>query len=115
MPSKNPAQRLRDIVDNIDAIAEFTSHMDLAAFVADRKTVYAVVRALEIVSEASRKLPAEMRERHTEIDWAAVAAAGNVYRHEYDAVDETLIWHTVRQGLGALRGVAASELDQIKG
>jgi len=86
MPSKNPAQRLRDIVDNIDAIAEFTAHMDFAAFVADRKTVYAVVRALEIVSEASRKLPAEIRERHGEIDWTAVAAAGNVYRHEYDAV-----------------------------
>jgi uncharacterized protein with HEPN domain len=39
MPSKNPAQRLRDIVDNVDAIAEFTEHMDFVPFVADRKTV----------------------------------------------------------------------------
>jgi uncharacterized protein with HEPN domain len=43
MPSKNPAQRLRDIVENVDAIAEFTAQMVFAAFVADRKTVYAVV------------------------------------------------------------------------
>jgi uncharacterized protein with HEPN domain len=57
MPSRNPAQRLRDIVDNIDAIKAFTERMDLAVFAADRKTVYAVVRALEIVSEASRRLP----------------------------------------------------------
>ncbi len=114
MPSKNSAQRLQDILDNIDAIAEFTAHMDLSAFVADRKTVYAVLRALEIVSEASRRLPAELRERHGEIDWAAVAGAGNVYRHEYDAVDEMLIWHTVREGLGALRGMATAELGQLK-
>ncbi len=54
MPSKSPAQRLRDIVDNVDAIEAFTTGMDVAVFAADRKTLYAVVRALEIVSEASR-------------------------------------------------------------
>lgn len=43
------------------------------AFRADRKTVYAVVRALEIISEASRRLPDELFRRHPEIDWAAVA------------------------------------------
>jgi uncharacterized protein with HEPN domain len=58
--------------------------MDFAAFVADRKTVYAVVRALEIISEASRRLPAELKDRHPEIDWIAVTAAGNIYRHEYE-------------------------------
>ena len=87
MPSKNPAQRLEDI----DAIAAFIAQLDLAAFRVDRKTVYAVVRALEIVPEASRRLPDELRNRHREIDWAAVAASGNVYRHEYEAVDEALI------------------------
>jgi uncharacterized protein with HEPN domain len=99
MPSKNPAQRLSDIVDNIDAIKAFTAELDLAAFRADRKTVYAVVRALEIISEASRRLPSELIDRHPEIDWAAVATAGNIYRHEYDAVDEAMIWHTVQEVL----------------
>jgi uncharacterized protein with HEPN domain len=91
MPSKNPAQRLRDIIDNIDAIEVFTAQLDFPAFRADRKTVYAVVRALEIVSAASRRLPDELTDRHLEIDWVAIAAAGNVYRHEYEAVDEALI------------------------
>jgi uncharacterized protein with HEPN domain len=86
----------------------------LPAFRADRKTVYAVVRALEIVSEASRRLPDEVRNRHPEIDWAAVAASGNVYRHEYEAIDEAMIWHTVRHDLAALRSVAAVELDRLK-
>jgi uncharacterized protein with HEPN domain len=113
MPSKNPAQRWRDIVDNVDAVGTFTQGLDLAAFTADRKTVYAVVRALEIVSEASRRLPAEVKDRFREIDWVAIAAAGNVYRHEYEAVDEALIWHTARHDLGVLRSVAAAELDRL--
>jgi len=112
MPSKNPAQRLRDIVDNIDVIQEFTAKMDRDDFAADRKTVYAVIRALEIISEASRRLPAELRDRHPEIDWVAVAAAGNVYRHEYEGVDATLIWHTVRHSLSELRTAAAMELER---
>ena len=89
MPSKNPPQRLRDIVDNIDAIEMFTAGMNLEVFAADRKTVYAVVRALEMISEASQRLPTEIKDRYPEIDWIAVAAAGNIYRHDYEGVDET--------------------------
>jgi uncharacterized protein with HEPN domain len=114
MSSKNPAQRLRDIVDNIDAIEAFTVELDRAAFTRDRKTVCAVVRALEIISEASRRLPAELMDRHPGIDWVAIAAAGNVYRHEYEAVDEALIWHTVRHDLAEPRGVAAAEFDRMQ-
>jgi uncharacterized protein with HEPN domain len=110
MPSKNPAQRLSDIIDNVDAIAAFTAGLDFQVFRVERKTVYAVVRALEIISEASRRLPDKLLHRHPEIDWAAVAAAGNVYRHEYEAVDEALIWHTIQHDLAALRNVAEEEL-----
>lgn len=114
MPSKNPAQRLADIIDNIDAIQGFTADLDFPAFRSDRKTVYAVVRALEIISEASRRLPDDLLRRHPEIDWAAVAAAGNVYRHEYEAVDEALIWHTAQHGLAALRKVAQGEMPDLR-
>ena len=114
MPSKNPAQRLSDIVDNIDAIEAFTLGLEFEKFAGDRKTLYAVVRALEIVSEATRRLPADLKDRHPEIDWIAVAAAGNVYRHEYDGVDERLIWHTVRHDLSALLSVASMELERVR-
>jgi uncharacterized protein with HEPN domain len=114
MPSKNPAQRLRDIIDNIDTIEVFTHGLTFEGFLGDRKTVYAVTRALEIVSEASRRLPEDLKSRHADIDWPAVAAAGNVYRHEYDSVDEYVIWHTVRGGLGRLRAISLMELDRLK-
>src|SRR5947209_320140 len=114
MPSKDPVQRLADIIENIDAIHGFTADLDFPAFRADRKTVYAVVRALEIISEASRRLPSNLLRRYPEIDWAAVAAAGNVYRHEYEAVDEALIWHTVRHGLAGLRRAAELEIAEFR-
>ncbi|MBV8552648.1 MAG: DUF86 domain-containing protein [Acidobacteriaceae bacterium] len=69
---------------------------------------------MEIVSEASRRLPDEIRDRHTAIDWAAVAAAGNVYRHEYEAVDEALIWQTVQRDRGPLRSAAEMELHDLQ-
>ena len=112
MPSKNPRQRLQDIVDNIDAISGFIGTMTVEEFKLDRKCVYAVTRALEIVSEASRRLPDELKQRHSGIDWPAIAAAGNVYRHEYEVVDEEQLWHTVQQGLNTLRAIAESELSR---
>jgi uncharacterized protein with HEPN domain len=113
MPSKNPAQRLRDIVDNILAIQTFTSGMDFPTFQADQKTAYAVVRALEIISEASRRLPVDVTGRHPEIDWPAIASVGNIYRHEYEAVDVSLIWHTIQHELEKLKEVADAELSRL--
>ena len=60
MPSKTSAQRLRDILENIDLVQAFTSGLAYTDFESDRKTVYAVVRALEIISEATRRLPGEL-------------------------------------------------------
>jgi uncharacterized protein with HEPN domain len=91
MPSKNPAQRLRDIAENIEAIREFIAGMDVGSFVSNRQTIYAVTRALEIISEASRRLPDDFKERCPSLNWVAIAAAGNVYRHEYETVDEALV------------------------
>lgn len=113
MPSKNPAQRLQDILDNIELVDEFTSGLAYGAFLGSTKTIYAVVRALEIVSEATRRLPQELKDRHPEIDWVAIAAAGNVYRHEYEGVDESLIWYTAKHGTGALRRMATEEMERI--
>jgi len=110
MPSKNPAQRLADI----DAIDGFVAGLDAQDFGSDRRTVYAVIRALEIISEATRRLPDDIRQRHPEIDWSAIAAAGNVFRHEYETVDSALIWHTVKHGLGTLRDAAAEEFRRLE-
>jgi len=69
--SKNPEVRLRDILENIQAVREFTAGMDGGQLAGDRRTLYAVIRALEIISEATRRLPAEYKDRHPKIDWGS--------------------------------------------
>jgi uncharacterized protein with HEPN domain len=110
MPSKNSAQRLSDIVENIDAIGAFTKGMAFEDFVSDKRTIYAVTPALEIISEAVRRLPDKMKAGYPDIDWQAVAAAGNVYRHEYEVVDDALLRHTIQHGLMGLRNMSEAEL-----
>lgn len=61
-------------------------------------------------SQSSGKLVVGM---HPEIDWPAIAAAGNVYRHEYEVVDEALVWHTVQHGLAALRTASDEEFHRL--
>ena len=63
---------------------------------------YAVTRALEIISEASRRLPDELRERHPHLPWRSVRDVGNFYRHEYDNVAESYVWETVQVHLAPL-------------
>ena len=76
------------IRDNIHLARSFVAGFDYERFRADPRTVYAVTRALEIISEASRRLPATMKKRRAAIPWPDIAAAGNVYRHDYEDVRE---------------------------
>jgi uncharacterized protein with HEPN domain len=110
MPSRALQNVLRDILDNIDLAQSFVAGMSFEHFRADRRTVYAVVRCLEIISEASRRLPSEFKEGHPAIRWGSMAGAGNIYRHGYEEVADRLIWQTVQDSLGSLRSIALAEL-----
>ena len=104
---------LYDIRDNIAFAREFVAGLGPDQFRADRKTVYAAVRALEIISEASRRLPDAVRERHPHIPWRAVRDVGNLYRHEYDNVAESFVWATIHDHLGPLLEVVSAEIDVL--
>ena len=101
MPSDAARARraLEDIRDHIDKAEAFTTGLDYDAFESDEMRLLAVIRCLEVVSEASRRLPAEVTLRHPDIPWREIAAAGNVYRHAYDTVSTRRIWNTVTLSL----------------
>jgi uncharacterized protein with HEPN domain len=84
------------------------------AFLDNQLVFYAVTRCLEIISEASRRLPDEIKGRHPDIPWADVAGAGNIYRHDYEEVLRELVWGTVQNRLGALLAAVESELSQLE-
>ncbi len=110
MPSDHTERALRDILHPIDLAQRFVEGLDREAFKADVRAFYAVTRCLEIISEASRRLPNELKAKHSGISWNQMASAGNVYRHDYEDVVAQLVWDTVHQALPQLKFVIAAEI-----
>jgi uncharacterized protein with HEPN domain len=110
MPSNPAHTALRDILHHIDLASTFLAGFDRDRFQDDLRTVYAVTRCLEIISEASRRLPDALKARHPSIAWKQMAGAGNVYRHDYEDVAARYVWDTVQLALPALRTVIVEEL-----
>jgi uncharacterized protein with HEPN domain len=110
MLSKTALAALRDIAHHIDLAATFAAGFDYDTFRADLRTVYAVTRCLEIISEASRRLPNDFKGRHSSIAWKDMAGAGNIYRHDYEDVAAKHVWDAVQIDLPPLRAVVDQEL-----
>jgi uncharacterized protein with HEPN domain len=112
--SKQPIDALADILHNIQLATDFTEGVSYEAFRADLRTVYAVTRCLEIISEASRRLPKQLKARHADIPWTDIAGAGSVYRHSYEDVLERILWETLQHGLEPLKAVVEEELRRLE-
>jgi uncharacterized protein with HEPN domain len=115
MPSDRTDRALRDILHHIDLAADFVEGFDRDTFKADLRSVFAVTRCLEIISEASRRLPDEIKARYPEIAWKQMAGAGNVYRHDYEDVVAQFIWDTVAHALPPLRTAIEKEIANSGG
>ena len=111
MPSRETSRIAAVISYNITLARRFVENMNLEAFSADERTLYAVTRCLEIISEASRRLPNDMKARYPEVPWAQIAGAGNVYRHDYEDVLASILWNTVHHQLDGLERAAKGELE----
>ena len=113
MPSSTAARALRDIAHHVDLAASFAAGFDFERFRDDPRTVYAVTRCLEIISEASRRLPDDLKARHPAIAWKQMAAAGNIYRHDYEDVAASYVWVTLQNHLPPLCAVIDQELAAL--
>jgi uncharacterized protein with HEPN domain len=115
MPSDQEAIRrwLGDIRHHIAMAEGFAAGMAYSTFKDSNLHLYAVVRCLEIISEASRRLPDALKARHPEIWWRDMAAAGNIYRHEYEDVAAREVWDTLTLHLPPLWVVVEAELAAL--
>ena len=114
MRSKSPFGALSDIKQNVELARAFIRGLTFTAFQADQRTSYATARCLEIISEASRRLPTELKNRHPNIPWRDIAALGSVYRHDYERVRDDITWRTAQQSLEPLLAVVEQELARLK-
>ncbi len=90
---------LADILDAIASIETYTAGFTLEAFRADPKTQDAVVRNLEIIGEAAKRIPDYVREAHPDIAWRPAAAMRDFLIHEYPEVDVEAVWDTIQSDL----------------
>src|SRR5262245_24288504 len=86
MPSEKESGALRDMLFHVNAAERFTHGQTYESLRDDLMRLYAVIRSLEIISEASRRLSEELKARWPGIPWREIAAAGNFYRHNYEDV-----------------------------
>lgn len=78
---------LKDMLDSINDIEAFTQGMNFDSFSGDKKTIYAVVRCIEVMGEAATKVPKSVRDKYSAIPWAQISGMRNKMVHEYFGVD----------------------------
>ncbi len=90
---------MQDIKESIKKIEGYTVGLDFDKFSKDYKTIDAVVRNLEIIGEAVKNLPEEIKLKYTDIPWGEVIGMRNKATHEYWGVDEEILWETIKEDL----------------
>ena len=90
---------LEDISGAISDIRSFIHGMSADGFMADKKTVNAVIRSLEIIGEATGKIPKDVRMRYPDVPWDEIIGMRNRLIHEYFGVDLDIVWQTIQDDL----------------
>ena len=115
MPSDSAATNrwLNDIKNHIAMATGFVADVNYDSFKDDDLRLYAVIRCLEIISEAPRRLPDALKARHKSIAWKNMAGAGNICRHDYEDVRASFVWVVLQDHPARLRIVIEQELAAL--
>lgn len=113
MPSSRRLDRLGDIVKNCDRVERHVVGMSREAYFADEKTIDAVERCLQRISEAAYKLGPYLDDLYPEAPWKQARGIGNILRHKYDEIAEDLIWTSIEDDVPRLRRSALAEIERL--
>ncbi len=113
--SRDPVLYLEDIQNSCDKIVRYTNGMSFDKFKTDDRTYDAVVRNLEVIGEAVKNLPEQLRVEHPQIEWRAIGALRNIVAHEYFGVKDEIIWDIVLNKIPILQKQVRLILDDREG
>jgi len=100
---------LEDILKSATKVSRYTDGMSFEDFLADERTMDAVVRNLEIIGEAAKNVPLEVRSRYPDIEWRKIAGLRDILSHTYFKVSEAILWDVVQNEVPPL----AEKVNQI--
>jgi uncharacterized protein with HEPN domain len=101
--SRDLTDNLNDSITAITDIEEFTQGMSFESFSKDKKTINAVIRSLEVLSEAAKRIPKSFRQKHPGIPWSKMTGMRDVLIHDYMRVDIKTVWKVIQDRLPELK------------
>jgi len=105
---------VEDIIQAMDDSLKFVKGMKYDDFAKDRKSIYAVIRAIEIIGEAAKKIPDEIKRDYPQIPWKEMAGMRDKLIHEYSGVDLKRVWDTVKKDIPNLKSLFEKILKQYE-
>ncbi|HLY59047.1 MAG TPA: HepT-like ribonuclease domain-containing protein [Stellaceae bacterium] len=103
---------LRAIIEAIDGIDTASRGKSIEDYDGDWLLRHGIQRGIEIISEAARRIPAELQATQPHTPWAEIMGIGNILRHEYHRISDTVIWNVVQHHLPPLRA-AVSAIEAV--
>ena len=93
---------VQDMLDFAEAVLGYTSGLDMAAFIADRRTYDATLRNIQLIGEAANHVPDHVREAYPSIPWHAMIGTRNRLAHAYLHISDTILWSIVQDAIPGL-------------
>ena len=113
MTERRPEDFLQDMVNYADDATNFVADLDFATFEQDKRTHYAVVRAVEVIGEAAKNIPQSLKDQYPNIAWRSIAGMRDKVIHQYFGVDLQVLWDTVHQDIPPLKTAIAQVLADL--
>jgi uncharacterized protein with HEPN domain len=103
MKERDPKDYIQDILDSINDIEVFVIELDFEQFKNDKKTINAVVRSIEVIGEAAKKIPKTLKNKYPDIPWRKIIGMRDKLIHEYFGIDIEILWKTAKEDIPGLK------------